>query len=241
MGAVHANFRQQGVLGFRLDTLRDDHQPEVVRHRHDAAQQGPAVRGDVLGELPVDLQVVEREVADHVEVVVARAEVVHGQADAGVVQAVERFHGCAVVGQQVALGDLHHQPGAGRHRRLQCRQLRREALAPQVQRCHVHGHMERTRRTVAVHVVHGLMQDEARDVVDHRRGFHRFDERRGRDHAPARMAPAQEGFHADGLPRAHRHDRLVGQMELAAPQALPHGLEQQALRRGHDQEAGHGQ
>ena len=62
---VAADLPKERGLSFRLDAFGDHAELQFVTHGHHAAAQGPSTRGDgrFLHETPVDLYLVERELA----------------------------------------------------------------------------------------------------------------------------------------------------------------------------------
>src|SRR5258706_11572538 len=77
---------QKGELGFGLDALGDDVQPEVLRKVDDRAGQRRVVGVGryVADERAVDLEGVDGEALEVAQARIAGAEVVHGQLDSGV-------------------------------------------------------------------------------------------------------------------------------------------------------------
>ena len=74
----------------------------------------------------------------------------------------------------------------------------------------------------ALHLPQGLAQHPFADVDDQIRLLHQGQELRRRQHAAARMLPAQQRFHAHHRAGAHVHLRLVVQPQFAVDQGLAH-------------------
>src|SRR6267378_6036336 len=79
---------QKGELGFGLDALGDDVQPEVLRKVDDRSRQRRVVGIGryVADKRAVDLQGVDGEALEVAQARIAGAEVVHGQLDSRVLQ-----------------------------------------------------------------------------------------------------------------------------------------------------------
>ncbi len=219
------------MLGARLDALGHHVHVELVGQRHDAgAQVGVlGVVGNVLHEGTVQLEVVDRELAQVGHRREAGAEVVDRQHDAAPPepgQDVDRELG---IGHHHRLGQFHLQ-AAGRQRvpadglEHIVRQLGAGQLAGR--EIHRHRHFPHALGAPAGDLAAGFVDHPAPQAQQQAKLLGQGNEAVGRHQAHARTVPADQGFET-----RHRavapHLRLVMQRKFARP----HRRAQVALQR----------
>src|SRR5690606_4484214 len=111
LGEVAAQLGDQARLGERLDAFGHHLQAERVGQLDHARDndQVLALAADLVDELAVDLDVVDRQVADLSERRVTHAEVIQRDANAARVQRLQAGAGLLGVAHHVGLGDLEDQ------------------------------------------------------------------------------------------------------------------------------------
>src|SRR2546423_1793539 len=194
----------------RLDALGDDAEAEVAaevdRRADDPCVLLLAVHRHHEGA--IDLDLVHRQLAQVRERRVAGAEVVHGEADAGVAQALEDLLRARRVGEHARLGELELEDARVEAVAIQQpRDLGRKLVVEDVPHRDVHGDRQvEALLAPARALLERLLDDEERERPDEAGVLCDGDEDVGRDEAALRVLPADERLDA-----AHR---AVGEPRL---------------------------
>src|ERR1035437_3132153 len=140
--------RHQLHLLFRLDAFSDHGFVEAGAEAGDGTDDGAGVAlvAEIADERLVDLDLIERELAQVVERGVAGAEVVERQADAEILELPHGSQGALALLEQHALGDLELEPLRMQSRLRECRyHLQGEAALPELDRRQVDGNFDAVR------------------------------------------------------------------------------------------------
>nr|WP_255600999.1 hypothetical protein [Blastococcus sp. LR1] len=233
---VAAQLAQRGhVLGL-LDALGDDGQAEVVPEVHGAAHEDGVLRAGrhAEHERAVDLELVHGQPAQVAHRAVPGAEVVDGQPQAEVVQALEHVHAACGVGHDGALGDLEAQH-AGGDAVLGQQSLHQVGQSGVEQAAG--GQVDRHRqRVTGVDPAPRLGQRQAENPLgepqDDARSLGHRDELRGRDQAVDRVLPAQQRLDALDPLAVQGELGLVVQEELVVAVQRPAQVTEDGQPRG---------
>ncbi len=200
-------------------------------HRLDEARVAGAV-GELGEKRRVDLQRVERELADRRERRVAGAEAVQGDAHADAAQVVELRHRDLALAGEHRLGDLEHeQVGIQAAAAQRARHRAREPGRGEVARGDVD--VDRGRLQLGVVAEHlaparELAAGEHEDLGPERHGepgrLAGGEELRGREQPVVGVLPAHERLDGDDRARRQVEDRLIVQAQLAVGQRAPQAL-----------------
>src|SRR5450756_1444449 len=140
--------RHQLHLLFRFDAFGDHDFVEASAEAGDGADDGAGIAlvAEIADERLVDLDLIERELAQVVERGVAGAEVVERQADAEILHLLHRLQGAFVVLEQQTLGYLQLDP-LRRPPRLRQRRylLQSETAVPELDRRQIDGNLDAMR------------------------------------------------------------------------------------------------
>nr|WP_235823314.1 hypothetical protein [Azohydromonas sediminis] len=227
---------EQVALHLVLDAFGDDSQSERVRHlQHglDDRARVVAVR-EVGDEAAVDLQLLDRQLAQVRQARVAGAEVVDRDVDPGRAEALEGAARGRRVGHRHRLGDLAGQLFRSHAVALQrFEQAVDEGVVAQLKRREVHRHAHAQPGVAPrARLAAGVVNDPRTESADQPVALGQRHEHRRRHEAARRVVPAQQRLGRRDLPAVGVDLRLVQQRQLAACDRVAQvGQQTQALDR----------
>ncbi len=217
---------QKLVLARRLHAFGDHLQAQAVAQPDDRAHdRGVVLVGeDLAHERAVDLELVQRQLAQVGQRRVAGAEVVQRKRDTLLFQRGHRLRGRCEISHDQAFGQLQAQPrrlhaGLGKNRRQQRDEIRFGELA----RADVDGQRQAGRCRLALPACQleaGSAHDPGADLDDEPAFFGDADEVKRQHDLAIGLVPAQQRFGPDHAARAVEL-RLVVQYEFVALQRAP--------------------